>query len=189
MSFCFQKNLLLWASQKESVSQKNAILSTGHTKTLLFQLFLIGTLTSLVTDKKGWVLVQKITEWFGLGRSLRYHPTPAAGWLPPPDQAAQSPTQAALLLYVMCHRYLHVLLVWHLDVDKEESTCKRTVNVYGICSENNSWPSPQEQISLTAMADNWSCTEAMPLISLRKSNTAKGQKMECHTSLPSLQPT
>lgn len=67
-------------------------------------------------------------------------------------------------------------------------TNMRRWTVYGIWPENKDWSKQQEQVSPTAVADNWSRTEVMPLISLRKSYAARGQNMRCDISRQRLQP-
>lgn len=85
------------------------------------------------------------------------------------------------VLYV----YLHPICTTTLWLMRA-NVSKRMATVYRIWLENMGWSKQQQQISPTA--DNWSRTEVMPLISLRKSNTARGEEMVCDKSLQRLQP-
>lgn len=119
--------------------------------------------TSLTTDEKRWVLARN-------GEARR-------GW----KRKGSSKQSCSYLLYV-CLCPIRMTTLWLMRANGS----KRMATIYGIWLENKGWSKQQEQISSTS--DNLSRTEVMPLISLRKSKTTRGDEMGCDISLQRLQP-
>lgn len=159
-----QKNTLIWASRKKNISK--ICLTFYQAQTILSRLLPAGMLTSLITDEDGSELARN-------GEVRK-------GW----KMKGSSKQSCCYVQYVYVFPICMTTL-WLMRTNMH----RRTATVYGIWPENKGWSKQQEQISRIAVADNWSRTEAMPLISLRKScNTTRGQKMRCDTSLRRLQP-